>query len=120
MNRRQLLKLGAGSIVTALLSPLVFGQTKAAATATASSVDVAAGSIASKMDGLISYNAGWVIQLEDKERLLEVEARKTKEKEELDKQKSGNLSVKTGDSVDKSKSLSGKFQELLGKIKGFF
>ena len=113
MNRRHLLKLGASSVLAALMSPLAFGQSNS------SSVS-AAQSTTSKMDGVVSYNAGWVVPLEDKAPLLEVEARKNKEKQESDKQKSANPSVKAGDSADKSKSLSGKFQDLLGKIKGYF
>lgn len=117
MNRRQLLKLGASSVFFTLVSPLVFGQAKVT---TSMPSDVAVGSSVSKVDGLISYNAGWVIELEDKASLLEVEARKTREKEELDKQKSGNPVAKSGESTDKAKSVSGKFQEFLGKIKSFF
>ena len=113
MNRRHLLKLGASSVLAALMSPLAFGQAN-------SSTASAAQSTASKMDGVVSYNAGWVIPLEDKAPLLEVEARKNKEKQDSDKQKSANPSAKAGDAADKSKSLSGKFQDLLGKIKGYF
>ena len=116
MNRRHLLKLGASSVLAAFMSPLAFGQSNSSNAAATS----AAQSTVSKMDGVVSYNAGWVIPLEDKAPLLEVEARKNKEKQESDKAKSANPSAKAGDSADKSKSLSGKFQELLGKIKGYF
>lgn len=116
MNRRHFLRLGASSVLAALTSPLAFGQSNSSTTSAAS----AAQSTASKMDGVVSYNAGWVIPLEDKAPLLEVEARKNKEKQESDKQKSANPSAKAGDSSDKSKSLSGKVQDLLGKIKGYF
>ena len=116
MNRRHLLKLGASSVLAAFISPLAFGQSNASSASATS----AAQSTASKMDGVVSYNAGWVIPLEDKAPLLEVEARKNKEKQESDKQKSATPSAKAGDSADKSKSLSGKFQDLLGKIKGYF
>ena len=114
MNRRHLLKLGASSVLAAFISPLAFGQSNTA------SATGAAQSTASKMDGVVTYNAGWVIPLEDKAALLEVEGRKSKEKEDADKQKSVNPSAKAGELADKSKSLSGKFQELLGKIKGYF
>lgn len=113
MNRRHFLRLGTSSVLAALMSPLAFGQSNGSTASTAQST-------ASKMDGVVSYNAGWVIPLEDKAPLLEVEARKNKEKQESDKQKSANPSAKAGDSSDKSKSLSGKVQDLLGKIKGYF
>jgi len=116
MNRRHLLKLGASSVLAVFMSPLAFGQSK---NSTIGAANVAQSS-ANAIDGVVSYNAGWVVPLEDKAPLLEVEARKTKEKEEADKQKSTNPSAKAGDSADKSKSLSGKFQDLLGKIKGYF
>ena len=114
MKRRDILKLGVGSLLAPLISSMAFGQSNA------SSASNASASPAGKLDGVVSYNAGWVIPLEDKAPLLEIEARKTKEKEEGDRQKVGASSNKAGDAADKSKSFSGKFQELLGKIKGFF
>lgn len=116
MNRRHLLKLGASSVLAAFISPFAFGQTNTSGATTAGATQANIG----KIDGLVSYNAGWVIPLEDKAPLLEVEARKNKEKQDSDKAKSANPSAKAGESVDKSKSLSGRFQELLGKIKGYF
>ena len=116
MNRRHLLKLGAGSILAALISPFAFAQSKSSSAGAAIPVQLAA----AKIDGVISYRAGRVIPLEEKAALLEVEAKKNKEKEDLDRQKSVNPTAKNGDQGDKSKSLSGKFNELLGKIKGYF
>lgn len=116
MNRRHLLKLSASSVLAVFMSPLAFGQSNSSNVGTSGATQSAVG----KIDGVISYNAGWVIPLEDKAPLLEVEARKNKEKQESEKAKAANPSAKAGDSADKSKSLSGKFQDLLGKIKGYF
>lgn len=115
MNRRQLLKLGASSVLAGFMSPFAFAQSGNSTVVAASPALTA-----SKIDGVVSYNAGWVIPLEDKAALLEVEARKNKEKEDLDKKKSANPSANATDSADKTKSFSGKLQELLGKIKGYF
>ena len=113
MNRRQILKLGLSSAVLALVSPWVIGQSsKTPVTASASSAVVA--------DDTISYNAGWVIQLDDKARLLEIEARKNKEKDELAKQKSTKSSDGASPVKEKSKTFGDKIQDWVGKIKNVF
>lgn len=113
MNRRQILKLGLSPAIIAMVSPWVMGQSGKTPSAMSNSSSVA-------IDDTISYNAGWVIQLDDKARLLEIEARKNQEKEELAKQKAG----KQGDAAvapkDKSKSIGDKMQDWVGKIKNFF
>ncbi len=112
MNRRQILKLGLSSTVLALVSPWVMGQSsKTPVTASVSSAAV---------DDTISYNAGWVIHLDDKARLLEIEARRTKEREELAKQKAGKQSDGAVVAKEKSKSIGDKIQDWVGKIKNVF
>jgi hypothetical protein len=113
MNRRQILKLGLSSAVLALVSPWVMGQSsKTPVTVSASSAAVA--------DDTISYNAGWVIHLDDKAQLLEIEARRTKEREELAKQKAGKQSDGAVAAKEKSKSIGDKIQDWVGKIKNVF
>lgn len=114
-NRRQVLKLTAGSLLAALMSPIVFGQASKAPAPSSTAVQEA-----SKIDGVISYNAGWVINLEDKAPLLEIEAKKNKEQEELTKQKAGKASDATAQVKDKPKSLTDKMQDFVSKIKAYF
>jgi hypothetical protein len=116
MNRRGILKLSAGALLAALVSPLISAQSGKAPGASL----VAGELTASKVDGNISYNAGWVVPLEDKAALLELEARKTKERDDLVKQKAGTASDSAGAAKDQSKSIGKRFQELLGKVKSFF
>lgn len=115
LNRRQALKLGAGSLLAALISPIVFGQSTKPP-----SVSGAAIQGGSKVDGVISYNAGWVIPLEDKAPLLEVEAKKTKEQEDLAKQKAGKSADSSAQAKDKPKSISDKLQDFVSKVKAYF
>lgn len=114
MNRRELLKLSAGALIAALASPFISAQS-------AKAVPPAGGSVAAtKVDGNISYNAGWVVPLEDKAPLLELEARKSKERDDMAKQKTGTSSESTSPPKDGSKSIGVRFQEILGKVKKFF
>lgn len=113
MNRRQILKLGLSSTIIAMVSPWVMGQSGKTPSAVSNSSSVA-------IDDTISYNAGWVIQLDDKVRLLEIEARKNQEKEDLAKQKSGKQSDFDPASKEKPKSIGSKLQDWAGKIKNFF
>ena len=114
INRRNILKLGLSSLFATCLSPLALAQSS-----NPGSSSVAA-SPAPKLEGTVSYNAGWVVPLEDKAPLLELEAKKNKEREDLNKQKSGSKSDVTADAKEKPKSLSDKAQNLLTKIKNFF
>lgn len=115
LNRRQVLKLGVGSFLAALMNPIVFGQSTKPPVGSGAVID---GS--SKVDGVVSYNAGWVIPLEDKAPLLEVEAKKTKEQEELAKQKAGKSADALAPAKDKPKSISDKLQDFVSKIKAYF
>ena len=113
MNRRELLKLSAASLLTVITSPFVSAQSNAGSAASNGALS------APIVDGNISYNAGWVVPLEDKNPLLELEAKKTKEREDTAKQKA-DLATNSAPSKDKSKSISEKFQDILGKVKSFF
>lgn len=114
INRREILKLSAGALIAALVSPLISAQSGKAPSVVASEL------AAAKVDSNISYNAGWVVPLEDKAGLLELEAKKTKERDDLVKQKAGTPTDSSGAAKDQSKSIGKRFQELLGKVKSFF
>ena len=113
INRRDLFKLGASALIAAVFNPVSFAQTQS------SSAVSSPGSAKASIDGMISYNAGWVVPLEDKNQLLELEAKKTKEKEELAKQKSSPADASAA-AQEKPKSFSDKFQNALTKLKNFF
>ena len=114
INRREILKLSAGALIAALVSPLISAQSGKTPSSAAAEL------VATKVDGNISYNAGWVVPLEDKAGLLELEAKKTKERDDLVKQKAGSPTDSSGTAKDQSKSIGKRFQELLGKVKSFF
>ena len=114
LNRRALLKLGTGVLVSALGSPFIFAQS------TKSSSSIASEAGVTKVDGNISYNAGWVVPLEDKSGLLELEARKTKEREELSKQKSVSGVDPEASAKENPKSFSKRIQDIFGKVKNLF
>jgi len=79
ITRRSIFKLATGSVVGYLVPWL--GKSAFAQTTKSVSKEVitpSAATIAPKLDGTVSYNAGWVINLEDRAELLEVEAKKTK------------------------------------------
>jgi len=116
INRRQVLQLGMGSFMAVLASPFM-GLTNAQ---TNKSAATAASESAAKLDGNVTYNAGWVVPMEDKAPLLEVEARKNKEREASVKQKAGNAAEGSAPVKDKPKSFGDRFQDVLGKIKSFF
>ena len=114
INRREIIKLSAGALIAALISPLISAQSGKAPSAVASEL------AAAKVDGNISYNAGWVIPLEDKASLLELEAKKTKERDDVIKQKAGAGADSGSSPKEGSKSIGKRFQELVGKVKGWF
>jgi hypothetical protein len=114
MNRREILKLSAGTLVMALVSPFIAAQSNK------SSAPLASELAASKVEGNISYNAGWVIPPEDKAGLLDLESKKTQERDDLAKRKAGSSVDSSTIPKDNSKSFSSRFQELVGKIKSFF
>jgi hypothetical protein len=111
INRREILKLSAGALIAALVSPLISAQSGKATDSGGAEL------AATKVDGNISYNAGWVVPLEDKPGLLELEAKKMKERDETAKQKAVDSNTS---SKENSKSIGKRFQEVFGKIKSFF
>ena len=114
-SRRQALKIGLGSVLGLLIGPEVLAQSSKPANSVGAATQGAA-----KVDGVISYNAGWVISLEDKAPLLEIEARKNKEQEELAKQKAGKSSDTPTQVKDKPKSIADKLQGFVSKVKSYF
>jgi len=117
INRRDILKLSAGALVTVLASPFLSAQTNTAPVGVGLKTGASSSSV---IDGNISYNAGWVVPLDDKAALLELESKKTKERDDLAKQKAGASSDSTAAQKENSKSIGGRFQEVLAKIKSFF
>ena len=114
INRREILKLSAGALIAALVSPLISAQSGKATSSVAPEL------AAAKVDGNISYNAGWVVPLEDKASLLELETKKTKERDDAIKQKSGAGADANASTKESSKSIGKRFQEALAKFKSWF
>jgi len=132
ITRRSLFKLLAGSTVTYLapwLGHFAFAQTTKPAS---KEVIAPAAAIAPKLDGTVSYNAGWVINLEDRTELLEVEAKKTKLQEDKKAQKKPDQPIKTDAPVsssasapaaaskEPSKDWSTRWSKWVGKAKEWF
>jgi hypothetical protein len=108
MNRREILKLGFSATITALVSPFVMGQ---------ASDKVITGNFqlpANKLNDTVTYNAGWVVPLEDRAQLLELEAKKSTE------QKAAKPVDSTPAVKDKPKTIADRYQEFIGKVKSFF
>jgi len=113
MNRREILKLSFGTAIATLVSPFVVGQPS-------SSDKVVPGNYqlpANKLNDTVTYNAGWIVPLEDRPQLLELESKK---QEELAKQKGAKPADKTAAAKDKPKTISDRYQEFIGKVKSFF
>ena len=117
INRREILKLSASSLVAVLVSPFLSAQTNTTSEGAGPKTGIAPSSV---VDGNISYNAGWVVPLEDKSGLLDLEARKTKEVEELKKQKAGTAPAAAIGAKEESKSFSKRVQDIFGKVKNLF
>lgn len=114
ISRRNLLKLGTVPLLSMFISPFVRAQSVSDGAA------LGAGKVAKPpLDGNVTYNAGWVVPLEDRPGLLEIEARKNKEFEELKKSK-GPEPAPSEPPKEKPKSFSDKLQGILGKVKSFF
>ena len=131
ITRRSILKLATGSVV-GYLAPWL-GKSAFAQTTKSVSKEVGAPSaatIAPKLDGTVSYNAGWVINLEDRAELLEVEAKKTKLQEEKKAQKKPDQPIKTEGPItpsapvavpkEPSKDWSTRWNKWVGKVKEWF
>ncbi len=133
ITRRYLFKLLAGSAVGYLvpwLADSAFAQTTKAVSKEV--ITPSATAIAPKLDGTVSYNAGWVINLEDRAELLEVEAKKTKLQEEKKAQKKPDQPIKTEAPIapsasapteppkESSKDWSTRWNKWVGKAKEWF
>ena len=128
ITRRSLFKLLAGSAV-GYLAPWLGHSAFAQTTKPVSKEVIApAAAIAPKLDGTVSYNAGWVINLEDRAELLEVEAKKTKLQEDKKAQKKPEQPIKTDAPVssasvpaaapkEPSKDWSTRWNKWVGKVK---
>jgi hypothetical protein len=114
IDRRDLLKLSASSLLLTILSPFASAQPVSGAPISSKGAQVDA-----KLDGTVTYNAGWVVPLEDRAPLLELEAKKNKEQEELKKNKVVEP-VNSEQPKEKPKSFADKFQGFIGKVKSFF
>ena len=100
-----------------LASPFLAAQTNQASAAVGTNSSTVP---SSAIDGNISYNAGWVVPLEDKTPLLDLEAKKTKERDDLAKQKGTGSGDSSATSKESSKSIGKRFQETLAKFKSWF
>lgn len=106
ISRRSVLKLGVVSsalLILPLWGNRVLGQSTPGAASKAP-------------EGLVSFNAGWVIPVEDKPALLALEQTKIKEAQAAQPQSAAqNAPVKPA-----NKSWTDKAQEAWSKVKGFF
>ena len=133
VTRRSIFKLTAVSVVGYLapwLGKSAFAQTTKSVSKEVSAPSAAA--IAPKLDGTVSYNAGWVINLEDRTELLEVEAKKTKLQEEKKAQKKPDQPIKTDAPIppsasapteppkESSKDWATRWNKWSGKVKDWF
>jgi hypothetical protein len=108
MNRREILKLSLSATITALVSPFAMGQ---------AGDKVLPGNFqlpANKLNDTVTYNAGWIVPLEDRAQLLELESKKSSE------QKAAKPADPTPAVKDKPKTIADRYQEFVGKVKSFF
>lgn len=110
MNRREILKLSIGATVAALVSPFVIGQPSGGDKVIPGNYQLPA----NKLNDTVTYNAGWIVPLEDRAQLLELESKKSAEQK----------APKPGDQAaavkDKPKTIADRYQEFVGKVKSFF
>ena len=115
ISRRSLLKLGT---ISGILLALPLWNSEAVA----QSVSNAASKVTeAKPSGLISFNAGWAIPLEDKSALLALEEKKIKEAQAA-APATGVPNAPGGDAPVKpaNKSWNDKAQDVWNKVKNFF
>ena len=116
MNRRSILKLGIGAILLPLINSSLLAQT--ANVIKPLGVMGANPDATPRIDGIDTYNAGWITMLEDKPGLLDLEAKKTKALEEkTSKPKSDEVA---NSAPLKDKGVLGKVQDFFGKVKSWF
>lgn len=115
ITRRSLLKLGA---ISGAFLAVPLWNLKAEAQPTA---NVVSGIVGAKPDGLVSFNAGWAIPLEDKPALLALEEKKIKEAQAaLPAEGLSNNSGTDATAKSAKKSWGDKVQEVWNKVKNFF
>ena len=108
MNRREILKLSLSAAITALISPFAMGQ---------ASDKVITGNFqlpANKLNDTVTYNSGWIVPLDDRAQLLELESKKSSE------QKTAKPADQAAAVKDKPKTIADRYQEFIGKVKSFF
>jgi len=112
ISRRSLLKLGAMS--GALLALPLWNSDAVAQSVS----NIASKAVEVKPEGLVSFNAGWAIPLEDKPALLALEEKKIQEA----KAAAPAASTSNVDASAKpvNKSWADKAQDALNKVKNFF
>ena len=112
ISRRSVLKLGIVS--SALLILPLWGNRALAQSAPGATSKATP-------EGLVSFNAGWAIPLEDKPALLALEQSKIKEAQAAASQSAIQNPANTNVSVKPAnKSWTDKVQEAWSKVKGFF
>lgn len=110
MERRSFIKLGIGSAVGLWLANV--GVTLSAPADSVPVFEV------TSVKGPVTFNAGWVINLEDRNALLELEKSKNKALEV--KNSSQNNAAPTAEQKPAKKSVTEKVQDWLNKAKSWF
>lgn len=115
ITRRSLIKIGAVS--SALFAIPLWGNN---AISQPASINLPKSS-QTQPDGLVSFNAGWIIPLEDKPALLSLEEKKTKEAQATASQAAPS-GIAGADNVTKptNKNWKDKAQDVWSKVKSFF
>lgn len=116
MNRRSILKLGLSTLLLPIMSSSLFAQSGSGIKPVG--IMGANPDAMPRIDGIDTYNAGWITMLEDKPGLLELEAKKTKALE-AKTAKPADAAAATAPPV-KDKGAMGKVQDFFGKVKGWF
>lgn len=114
ISRRTLLKASALSLTILTLpawSTKVIAQTSNA-------VPLQAGS--PKPDGLVSFNAGWMIPVEDQKALLALEVKKNQEAQAATPKANQNPEAGTESSKSTKKSWTEKLQDKWKQVKDYF
>jgi hypothetical protein len=115
ISRRSLLKLGA--ISGAFLALPLWNSSAVAQSAS----NVASRAVDARPDGLVSFNAGWAIPLEDKPALLVLEEKKIKEAQAAAPVAGGaNTPAANDPAKAPKKSWGDKAQDAWNKVKNFF
>lgn len=115
ISRRSLIKLGA---VSGALLAIPFWGNNAISQSTFGNVSKA---VETKPEGLVSFNAGWAIPLEDKSALLSLEQKKIKEAQAASSQVAPSGAAGS-DNLAKpaNKNWKDKAQDAWSKAKSFF